>query len=367
MQLNVSDNSIENFIENLPFAYLKLSINGNILSHNVKAEMLFDSLLANAGLVGVNIDELFSDGSDVKRFFRDVVENNSHLKIYEHNILLMNGDNVGANIFIFQDVGDGGFVNLYIDPLLLAVQINRQKLHDEVVARSGLMVAMLSHEIKNPLTSIKGAAQLINNNITNNNNNIKELSNVILKEADRAKNTLNNVEFLSDSSEIALNQLNIHEVLHYAMSVIDPVLLQHIEVKEDFDPSLPLISGNYDLLVQLFVNLLKNAAEAVVEGVSGGKIKGYINIKTLYRNDYNLRYNKDIALPICVRIENNGKAIDKKLQNTLFDPFVSTKPSGNGLGLAISAKIIKDHNAMIRLVESNENQTVFEVLLPVDK
>jgi len=204
------------------------------------------------------------------------------------------------------------------------------------------MTALLSHEIKNPLAGIKGAAQLLQMELPEQSH---ELSEMIVTEADRITSLLNRIDTFSVDAPLSLENLNIHEVLDHTLRVTSASFGRHLVIERQYDPSLPFLDADRELLVQCFLNLFKNASEATAKG---GRLK--------IRTSYNLaRYMAQSAtkrlvhLPLQIEVEDNGSGISDEVVSHIFEPFISTKTQGSGLGLAMVASIISDHGGAISL------------------
>ena len=272
-------------------------------------------------------------------------------------------------------------------------RVASQELKQEASRAAGVMAAMLAHEVKNPLAGIRGAAQLLKDEVSAEHQALAEL---ICTETDRIRDLLAQVEIF-DASALEYNQsVNIHEVLQYVLTIAKSGFARNVEFKERYDPSLPPVIGNRDLLVQLLLNLVKNSAEALsdVENPT-------IIFTTAYRSGYHIRSRNNsppleggvrggaatgeisligpppqpspsrgegekVALPIMVTIEDNGTGIAEDMRARLFEPFVSSKEDGRGLGLAIVAKIASDLGAVVELDPECERGTRFALWLPVD-
>jgi two-component system, NtrC family, nitrogen regulation sensor histidine kinase GlnL len=220
------------------------------------------------------------------------------------------------------------------------------------------MAAMLAHEVKNPLSGIRGAAQLLEENLGPND---RELTRLICDEADRIVALVNRMEVFSDRRPLDRGPVNIHEVLDRVRLVAQSGFARHVRFIEGYDPSLPPVLGNRDALIQVFLNLVKNAAEAVP--AQGGEIQ----VATSYQHGVRLAVagtETRLHLPLLVTVTDNGEGIPEDLRPHLFDPFVSTKHHGTGLGLALVAKVIDDHGGVIEF-DSQPRRTVFRVCLPM--
>ncbi|MBC7985746.1 MAG: hypothetical protein H7X93_03625 [Sphingomonadaceae bacterium] len=218
---------------------------------------------------------------------------------------------------------------------------------------------MLAHEIKNPLSAIRGAAQLIGDS----DPAASELTALIRKEVDRIAALIDRMESFTDGRSLARAPLNIHSVLDHVCEIAGKGFGDGVAIARHYDPSLPEIVGNHDALVQVFLNLLKNAVEAI-ENSSNGTV----SINTAYRHGVSVRGREGegrLALPIEVSVRDNGPGAPDELAGHIFEPFVTTKRSGTGLGLALADKIVADHDAIIEYHRDREaSESVFRVLLP---
>ncbi|MBL6932678.1 MAG: PAS domain-containing protein [Rhodospirillales bacterium] len=250
------------------------------------------------------------------------------------------------------------FVVLAIQARSIADTIDRQLTHRGAARSVSAMAAMLAHEVKNPLSGIRGAAQLLEENASEDD---KELTRLIRDESDRIVALVDRMDVFSDGVPLEQHAVNIHQVLDRVRKLGESGFARHVRFVENYDPSLPPVLGNKDQLVQVFLNLIKNAAEAINEG--GGEIV----MTTAYRHGVRFAVpgsSSRVHLPLMVSIQDNGEGIPEDSQGFLFDPFVTTKPKGSGLGLALVAKIIDDHGGIIEL-DSRPSKTVFRVMLPM--
>jgi len=211
--------------------------------------------------------------------------------------------------------------------------------------------------VKNPLSGIRGAAQLLEQDADPAG---RELTQLICDETDRIVALVNRMEAFSDHAPVARDDLNIHEVLDRVRKIAQSGFAQHVSIREEYDPSLPPVQGDRDLLLQVFLNLVKNAAEAApAEG-------GVIQLSTRFQHGVRLALPGSadkVHLPLLVSVQDNGPGVPEDLQRHLFDPFVTTKPGGKGLGLALVAKIVGEHGGVIEFA-SEPRRTSFSVRLP---
>jgi two-component system nitrogen regulation sensor histidine kinase GlnL len=239
----------------------------------------------------------------------------------------------------------------------MAEKLDRHLTHTKAARSLTAMAAMLAHEVKNPLSGIRGAAQLLEQDLPPAG---QELTRLICEETDRIVALLDRMEDFADHRPIARGAVNIHEVLERVRRIAQSGFARHVRLIEEYDPSLPPVLGDRDLLVQVFLNLVKNAAEAVPNA------DGEIVLTTAYRHGWHIRAaGQDRRhLPLMVSVTDNGGGIPAELRPHLFDPFVTTKRNGSGLGLALVAKLVGDHGGVVEC-DSEPRRTVFRVFLPV--
>ena len=251
-------------------------------------------------------------------------------------------------------------------PSLLLVSIQERALAERLrgqtlfrgAARSiSAMAALLAHEVKNPLAGIKGAAQLLESGLGDED---RALTRMIVKESDRVAELLDRMEGFGGGASLVLSPVNIHEVLDHCLGIASASYGAHLSVHRHYDPSLPLVNGHRDLLIQAFINIIKNASEAT-------DYNDKLVIKTSYSQGRRLSLaasDGGLHLPVQVDLIDNGRGIPDDIRDHLFEPFVSGSDGGSGLGLTMVASVVADHGGMIE-VDSAPGRTAFRMNFPV--
>jgi two-component system nitrogen regulation sensor histidine kinase GlnL len=238
-----------------------------------------------------------------------------------------------------------------------AQKLDRQLNFRGAARGASAMAAMLAHEVKNPLSGIRGAAQLLEQNAGEDD---RELCVLIQDEADRIRTLVERMEMFSEQP-VECSVVNIHEVLDHVRRIASRGFASHLRIVEDYDPSLPSVWGNRDFLVQILLNLVKNAAEAV--DPQGGEIQ----LSTAFHHGVRIAVpgsRERVHLPLQVSVRDNGPGIEEEVRSNLWEPFVTTKRGGQGLGLAMVAKLVADQGALIEC-DSRPGRTIFRLSLPM--
>jgi two-component system nitrogen regulation sensor histidine kinase GlnL len=251
-----------------------------------------------------------------------------------------------------------GWFVLMLQEQSRAIRIGQQLEHRNAARSITAMASLLAHEVKNPLSGIRGAAQLLEQGASEDDRRLTEL---ICDECDRIVALVDRMEVFSDERPLARAPVNIHVVLERVRRIAEAGFAKGLKFIERYDPSLPPVDGNHDQLVQVLLNLVKNAAEAAPRKT------GEIVLSTAYQPGVRVAVpgtGSRIQLPLVVSVQDNGPGIPDDVRPHLFDPFITTKQKGTGLGLALVAKIVSDHGGVVEF-DSQPGRTVFRVMLPI--
>ena len=257
--------------------------------------------------------------------------------------------------------GHPGWIMLSLRERGIAHKLDRQLSHLGAGRSVAGLAAALAHEVKNPLAGIRGAAQLLGADAGESG---RELTRLITDETDRICKLVDRMEAFSGDHPIERAPVNIHEVLDHVRRAAESGFARGLRFTERYDPSLPPVLGDRDQLVQVFLNLVKNAAEAVSVRADGG---GEIVLSTAFQPGLRLSNAGGagrLRLPLVASVQDNGAGVPDGVRGQLFEAFITGKATGTGLGLPLVAKIIGDHGGAVEFT-SEPGRTVFHVMLPL--
>ena len=316
--------------------------NNNIINYINAAGEEFFGYSSNI-ILGQKINILIQNDSPLLILLSRVRKNKSGLTEESLDISNINEQKRNVRIHIVPLPEDTNKIIIQISQLSVSETFQSQRVNSKISKSFSSMVDMLMHELKNPLAGIKGASQLLESDLKNQSN-LLDLTQLIQIETDRITSLLNRMEHITnDNLKLNCEFLNIHKVLNHCRSVALNSFGVNIKFVVFYDPSLPKIFANRDLLIQIFLNIIKNSCEAIKEN-------GEIIMKTSFNSNKKVAFTKDhipIALPLQIEIIDNGLGIPNDLLPNIFDPFVSSKKSGKGLGLSIVASALNEIGAVI--------------------
>jgi len=343
-----------NLWTSIPVPALLLNNDDTIALSNSAAQSFLN--LSEKALAGANLwDKVMVDAPLETAYARAKADRGS-LFINDVDV----GSGMGApmlcNVQIAPLMGTPDMMIMIISPREIASRFNQNGSSNKAAKSAIGMAEMLAHEIKNPLAGITGAAQLLSMGLPAED---QELTDLIVEESRRIVALLENVEQFGNQSAPQLQSVNIHDIIDRARQSASVGFGAHMFFIVDYDPSLPHAFADPDQLLQVLLNLLKNASEACGDG-------GSVKLRTFYDPALRVRQSdgSHARLPLQIEIIDDGPGLPPDIANDIFEPFISGKENGTGLGLALVSKLLRDGGGWIA-VESVPGQTKFRVSLPL--
>ncbi len=352
--------SLKAIFETLPNPILILDASDSICLVNGITEDFFQ--VSTAMLHRLSLSDIVPFSSPV---LQAVAQVRSHGGVVNEYAITVGRPRIGGervvDLQIAQVADDPDFVLIMLLKRSMAHKFDLQLSHQGAARSVSGMASMLAHEIKNPLSGIRGAAQLLEPALADSD---RPLARLICDETDRIRDLVDQMEVFSDERPLERQPINIHVVLDRVKQLIAASVAGHVTLREDYDPSLPAVNGNHDQLVQVFLNLAKNSVDAVEHSDTRE-----VTFTTAFRPGMKLSVpgsDERISLPLEVCVHDTGSGVAEDLRPHIFDPFVTNKPQGRGLGLALVAKIVRDHGGVVECL-SRERGTTFRILLPLTR
>ena len=339
----------------LPFPAFVVDAESRFSHANAAAEQLVK--LSSKQLREKDVKYLFGQNSVIAATVEKARSKLGSLTQYNVEVALNYADPMTSNVHVGPLGTDTNDLLLLIQPTSVAQKMSRSLTHMTAARSVEAMSTMLAHELRNPLAGISGAAQLLAMNASEAE---LELTELIEAETRRIGKLIDRVEHFGDNRPTALAAVNIHDVLDRALRAAQAGFASDIAFVVDYDPSLPDAAGDADQLLQVFQNVIKNAAEAIDS--RHGKIK----LHTSYNSGVKFAVggNRTQNVPLQIAITDNGSGIPEALIAEVFDPFVTSKSNGSGLGLPLVSKIIAGHGGLVEC-DSRPGRTTFIIRLPI--
>jgi two-component system nitrogen regulation sensor histidine kinase GlnL len=347
-------------LEALPNPLLTLEPGDSIGFANSAAEHFFQA--SSASLRRMGLDEIIPFASPLRRLIAQVRDTQATVNEYGVHIATpRTGGERAVDLQLAPLSEHPGTLILLVQQRSIALKLDRQLTHRGAARAVSGLASMLAHEIKNPLSGIRGAAQLIEPALESEDD--RALARLICAETDRIRDLVDQMEVFSDERPLVRTPVNIHSVLDHVRALGRAGFARDVVIRDEYDPSLPAVLGHRDQLVQVFMNLVKNAAEAIV---TSGKT-GEIILTTAYRPGIKMSVPGErakVSLPLEVAVHDTGPGVPDDMVADIFDPFITSKSGGRGLGLALVAKIVRDHGGIVEC-DVGPRRTSFRVLLPL--
>lgn len=328
---------------------------GRVSFVNAAAESLFGA--SRQLLAGRPLADLMPEDSTLLDLILRIRAAGASASEYGVHLAHNRGDSAWVDVHISPLMHMEGETVIVLHPCSTARRLDRQLSYRGGARSMATMAEQLAHEIKNPLSGIRGAAQLLAGEVDEDN---RALTDLIREEADRIVALIDRMEAFADGRPLKRAAVNIHQVLEHVRRIAESGFGRHIRFIERYDPSLPPVDGDRDQLIQVFLNLVKNAVEATPGA------RGDIVLSTQYEHGLRLSLSttrRRLDLPIAVAIRDFGTGVPESIAGDLFDPFVTSKTQGGGLGLSLVAKIVGDHGGTVEYIAEARGST-FQVHLP---
>ena len=358
-----AENFYQNFFASLVDGIIIISADLRVTKVNQAAEEIFQR--SRSSFEGESLSKLFPDQPNlIDKALQSITTSVSYHHVEGIGFNKSTNGRFPVNL-TFSPLMKGNHENtagvILIQDTSLLKELQENSQQTESLSTLSILTSGMAHEIRNPLSGIRGSAQLLLKELKNNDH--RKYMEIVIEEVDRINRLVKKIMNLTRPVLNDFKPINIHQVLEEILTLEK----ESLKKKEGtfvqiYDPSIPTIKANKDELKQVFLNLVKNAVEASPKG-------GRVQISTHYNNNYTFREKQDSLSQhnIVIKITDYGLGMDNATMKKLFTPFFSTKKRGTGLGMAVSLKIIENHNGTIKVTSEKNIGTVIQVFLPAHK
>lgn len=343
-------------VNNLETAVLLLDDDLKVQYLNASAEALMQ--VSGRRCIGEHIQQVFVDGEDQQAFINSLSEGNPYTK-REAELVLPIKQKITVDYSVNPINVDGqACLLIEVHPRDRLIRISREEELISNQAATQSLVRGMAHEIKNPLGGIRGSAQLLARMLADND--LKEFTDIIIDEVDRLKNLVDRM--LGPNKLPERDPTNIHEVLERVHSLISVEADGAVILKRDYDPSIPELAADKEQLIQVILNIVRNAMQAMLGNPDQAQ-PATIVLRTRSVRQFTIGHQRH-RLVLHISIVDNGPGIPEDIRESLFYPMISGRAEGTGLGLSIAQSIVSQHQGIIEC-ESEPGRTEFSIFLPL--
>jgi two-component system nitrogen regulation sensor histidine kinase GlnL len=344
---------LRRLLENMATAVILVDETLTVEYMNPSAEMLFEVSLQRAR--GMQVRELMLDAQDLCDSLKTTLVTEHPFSDREREMRLLSGQSVTVDCTVtpISEPDEPPQLLLELARIDRAMRINREELLLNQQATTRALLRGLAHEVKNPLGGLRGAAQLLERELPEDE--LKEYTHIIIEEADRLQNLVNRM--LGPRNLPNKTELNLHEIVEHVRQLVEVETPNEVVIQTDYDPSIPPLMADRDQLIQVVLNILRNAVEAV-------GARGEITVATRVQRQHTIGGTRH-RLSATLAITDDGPGIPKDMQARIFFPMVSGNPEGTGLGLSIAQSIVQQHGGLIEC-RSRPGRTQFRIIIPVE-
>jgi two-component system nitrogen regulation sensor histidine kinase GlnL len=340
----------------LSTAVLVLDADSRVLHVNQSAELLFDS--SRRSLVGQPIRRLIGHEEEMRQLVADAQANAFGQRKQVLELRRAGGDSLAVQVTATAQLGESAPLVLEISEIEQQLKVNREERQLDLSEANRELLRNLAHEIKNPLGGVRGAAQLLEAELTSEEQ--REYTGVIIAEADRLQALVDRL-LAPHRVARAIARLNFHEVCERVRMIMNAEFPRGLDIVRDYDASVPDVSGDKEQLIQAVLNIVRNAAQALESRINDGDAQ--IVLRTRIARQVTIARTRH-RLALDLHVIDNGPGVPDEIKDRVFFPLVSGRESGTGLGLTLAQTIAQQHNGIIE-VDSRPGRTDFRILIPI--